>query len=201
MTIKDVKLNFIIDNATELFLNKGINNVTIKDIALAIGIGEATIYRYFSKKHNIVLAVAIKLETDVYKNYFVFEKEKSGYDRLYSFYHSYLKIFKEHQNFYKFLSEFDSFVSTLDEVSLVDYEKGLAPFYESFIKSYNDGINDNTIKEVEDIDRFYYTTTHALLGLCKKLSVSDGLLDQDKLINSIDEIQTLVNIIMYNLKK
>lgn len=200
MTIKDAKLNFVIEAAKKLFLEKGIASVTIKDFSTEIGVGEATIYRYFSKKHNIVLAVAMKLEGEVYKQYFNFENEINGYEKISAFYHSYLRIFDEHKDFYKFISEFDSYIISEDCLSLDDYEKGLMPFYKSFIESYNEGVKDKTIKEVEDINSFYLSTTHSLLGLCKKLASGDGILSQDVKSNKREEIKTLIDIIMYRLK-
>ena len=201
LTIKDAKRNFVIDAATEIFLEKGIASVTIKDIALAIGVGEATIYRYFSKKHNVVLAVAMKLEDEVYRKYFNFEKEKTGYDKINSFYNSYLKIFKEHKNFYKFISEFDSYILSEDTLILDDYEKGLMPYYQSFIDSYNQGLEDNTIEKVDDIQTFYLSTTHAIMNLCKKLASSDGILSQDYRSNKEKEIKILIDIIMFKIRK
>ncbi len=47
MSLKDLKIKFVVDVATNLFLQDSINTVTIKDIAVAADIGEATIYRYF----------------------------------------------------------------------------------------------------------------------------------------------------------
>ena len=46
------------EETAKLFFEKSINTVTIKDIADHIGIGEATIYRHYKNKYNIVLSVA-----------------------------------------------------------------------------------------------------------------------------------------------
>ena len=52
MSLKDVKMNFLVDIATDLFICRSIQDVTIKDIAVSAQVGEATIYRYFGKKHK-----------------------------------------------------------------------------------------------------------------------------------------------------
>ena len=62
MTLQELKENFIIDVAKDLFFKKSIFNVTIKDIAKEAGVGEMTIYRYFSKKQNIVLSKSLSLQ-------------------------------------------------------------------------------------------------------------------------------------------
>ena len=43
------------EETTKLFLGRSINEVTIKDIANHIGVGEATIYRHYKTKFNMVL--------------------------------------------------------------------------------------------------------------------------------------------------
>lgn len=49
MGLKDAKIKYIIDRATELFLQRSVGEVTVKDISDAVGVGEATVYRYFGK--------------------------------------------------------------------------------------------------------------------------------------------------------
>ena len=200
MTFKDMKYNFIVDNSVDLFLEKGINAVTIRDIANHIGLGEATIYRYFSKKENLVLEVAIKLEEEALNKYFSIEKDKNGYDNLYSFYNSFLKVFNENKNFYRFISEFDNFIINKD-CQMSEYEKKMEEFYILFKESYDLGINDKSINPINDVNNFYFTTTHSLMGLCKKLSIDKDILEQDLNINKEAEIEMLINIIMFSLKK
>ena len=58
MTLKDAKRNFVVDAAAELFLERSVGTGTIKDIAAASGLGEATIYRYFSGRGELLVACA-----------------------------------------------------------------------------------------------------------------------------------------------
>lgn len=92
MGFKDLKTKYLVDVATKLFLKRGINDVTIKDIASEAEIGEATIYRHFAKKQNIVLASALTLKEKVFKGYFDLSKGKTGFEKVEIFYSSYLSI-------------------------------------------------------------------------------------------------------------
>ena len=199
MTIKDMKYKLIIDGVTELFLKRGINIVTIKDVASFLGLGEATIYRYFTKKENLVTEIAIKLEEEIFNSYFKISDELNGYEAINKFYLSFLEVFINRREFYRFISEFDNFVMNKD-CNLVEYEKKLVLFYEVFMNGFNKGIDDGSIKRIEDINLFYLTTTHALMGLCKKLA-SDDILIQDEKINKANEIKMLIDIIMNSIKK
>jgi len=196
MSIKDAKLNFIVDVATDLFLEKGIFAVTIKDIAKKAGVGEATVYRYFLKKQNIVLAVAMKLVDSVFTEYFSMDEKDKGFDNVQAFFTGFYKIFVDHPEFFKFVSDFDAFIAE-SKCDLHDYESAIEDYYKVFFKSYEQGVKDKSVREVKDVYLYYLSATHALMGLCKKM-VSERLLEQDK--NGTQEISTLIDIILYGLK-
>ena len=73
------------------------------------------------------------------------------------------------------------------------------PDNEVFINAYNKGLIDKTVKEINDINSFYLTTTHALMGLCKKLANSNILI-QDEKMDKVKEIEMLIDIFMVNIK-
>ena len=196
MSIKEAKLKYIVDGATALFLEQGIDDVTVRDIAVATGVGEATVYRYFAKKQNIVVAAAMKLSGEVFEGYFRL-KGVSGLERLADFYTVFLRIFEERPDLYKFISRFDMYIAR-EKDDLSDYEKALFPFYKNFSDAYEAGIQDGTVKPTSDPNLFYLTTTHALLGLCKKMA-SENILEQDR--HGREEIKLLISIILNDLKK
>jgi AcrR family transcriptional regulator len=51
----------LIDNATELFINRGIISVTMDDLAKAVGMSKKTVYQYFANKGTLVEAVVDQL--------------------------------------------------------------------------------------------------------------------------------------------
>ncbi len=197
MTIKEVKTNFIVDTAVQLILEKSISEVTVKDIAKKAGVGEATVYRYFSTKQNLVGAVAVRLEKDIFENYFATIKG-DGYQKLAQFYKSYYLIFSAHKEFFKFINEFDAFM--LNVGTSEEYATGLDTFKKVFTDAYTQAAMEGSITPVDNPEVFYYATTHALLELCKKLS-SPEIVRQDLNINKEKEILTLTDIILHRLKK
>ena len=52
--VKESTREKLIDVSKKLFLKNSISSVTIQDIAVKANIGEATVYRYFKKKINVV---------------------------------------------------------------------------------------------------------------------------------------------------
>ena len=200
MGLKDVKENFLVDIATDLFMCRSIQDVTIKDIAVSAQVGEATVYRYFGSKQGLVVQAAMNLEKIISSDYFKPSKDSTGFENLKSFYESYLNIFKNHPNFYKFLSEFDIYMSGDNSGVLEAYEGAINQFKDVFMMAYEQGVKDGSVKSQKDINVFYYSTTHTLLELCKKLSLK-AVLNQDLIIEKEGEIKCLIEIILNSLSK
>ncbi len=200
MSLKDAKVNFLVDMATDLFMSRSIQEVTIRDIAVSAQVGEATIYRYFGKKQELVVQSAMKLQGIVSSGYFKLDDKLNGYQKLEAFYLSYLNIFDQHRNFYKFLSEFDAYMSTENKDVLNPYEDAIDQYKSAFMKAYEQGLKDGSVKEQENIDLFYFSTTHAILELCKKLALK-AVLNQDLVIEKLGEVRCFISIVLNSLKK
>ena len=199
MGIKEAKLNFFIAAAQKLFFQRGIASVTIKDIAQEVGVGEATIYRYFTKKQNIVLAVAMSIFSTVSNDYFHQSQYKTGFEKIEAFYTSFYTIFKNHRDYYNFLAEFDLYISE-EATDLGAYENAIKTFFDDFNYAYSLGLKDGSIKEIENVEVFYFATTHSILELCKKLAADSKVLKQD-VKYSTEEIEMLIKLFLNNIKK
>ena len=200
MSLKDAKINFLVDIATDLFMSHSVNEVTIRDIATSAQVGEATIYRYFGNKQNVVIQAAMKIQGIVSEDFFKLEKGKTGFEKLVLFYQSYYEIFTKHPNFYKFLSEFDVYMSGEHSDAINPYEEAIDSYKDFYMQAYVLGLKDGSIKEQKDIETFYFSTTHALLELCKKLAAKKVVLTQDKHLQKKGEVQCLIDIIVDSIK-
>ena len=199
MSLKEAKVNFIVDIATDLFMCRSVSEVTIRDIAISAQVGEATIYRYFGNKQNLVMKTAMKLQSIVSEGFFRLEKGKNGYEKLALFYESYLDIFKKHPDFYKFLNDFDAYIAVEQSDDMNPYEKAIDQYKTFYMDAYKLGLEDGSVKKQKDIEMFYFSTTHALLELCKKLAFKKAVLNQDNKIEKDSEIQCLIDIVLVSL--
>lgn len=195
MTIKDAKRNFVIDEAARLFIEKSISSVTIKDIAKASGLGEATIYRYFSGREELVVACALKLQSAVEERFFDTSATSDGYRKIEKFYNAYYETFLHEPELYRFLSEFDAYCISEGIEGLEEYADNMDRFKAAFLAAYVEGLSDGSVRPVDNIELFYYSTTHAVLSLCKKLAV-EGMIRQDKLTDKTEEIRLLTDVIL-----
>lgn len=198
--LKEVQMNYIILEASKLFLKKPIVSVTMSDIAKEIDIGEATLYRYFGKKQNLVIKVAEYLAKNVYETYFKTIKSQTGYLEIKDFFETYLKIYKENKNYYLFIYSLDAYLHSEKDFDSTSYSENISFFKNQFFSSYNKALKDKSIDETIDIDLFYRTTTISLLALCKKLS-NENILKEDQNCDEVKQIQTLINIFLYRLNR
>ena len=197
MSIKQAKIDYIVSVASQLFLSKGIDNVTLKDIAKEAGVGEATIYRHFTTKQNLVMHAAQAMANEIHNKYFDLENTESGLSMIEAFYNNFLRIYEEHPEYYRFISYFDTMI--YEDSSLENYEYSLLPYMEVYLDAYERGLIDKTINKIDNIQLFYITTTHALMSLCKKLTKDSIKLKQDTF--GKEEVSMLIDIIIYKLKK
>lgn len=199
--IKDATKRLIVEEASKLFLSKSIQGVTMSDIAREAEIGEATLYRYFGKKQNIVVEVAIMLFEKIYIGFTAKSYGNTGYEQIKSMYLYFYETFKNNPSFYSFIYEFDATILQ-DAIAINrDYENELYLFKELFDKSYELGLKDNSIKKLENKDLFYYSTTHSLLNLCKKLAIDNNSFYQNSSFSKDEEILELIRIILLSLEK
>ena len=199
MGIKDIRRSFILERTIRLFCASSIAEVKIKDVAAACSIGEATFYRYFSKKSGLIVACAMKLQEKVEK-YFSIDCDGNGFEKLSRFYYRFFEIFAEHQEYYRFLSEFDSYCIREEIKDLEQYSDGLDVFKKQFDDAYRAGVEDGSVKKLWDADLFYYSTTHAMLSLCKKLASEAYIVRQDDLTDKRQEIRTVIEVILQYLR-
>ncbi len=198
--LKDNTMNFIIKESTALFLKSSITNVTMSDIAKNVGIGEATLYRYFKKKQNIVLKVSVNLAKEVFEYYFDFDEKLTGARQMEAFYTVFPKVFRSNPDYFKFVNQLDAYLLMESDAGKGEYEDRIGQFLEIYRKAYEKGLADGTVNEIEDVKLFYYSTTHSLLNLCKYLSSPD-VLEQDNSVDKARQIDVLVELILKAVKK
>ena len=196
--MRELQDEFIAKEALKLFLKSSIAGVTMAMIAKEVGVGEATLYRHFTTKQNIVLRSVLILANNVLEE-FKEISEESGYKELEAFFNIFYDTFKNNKEFFSFINEFDAFILQ-EGFEAKGYDENILSFKDSFIKSYNKGLNDNTVNKIDDIDTFYFATTQSLLNLCKKLA-QKAIVKSDESISKENEIRALIDIILYRLKK
>ncbi len=200
MSVMDAKRNYVIETATNLVLSRPLSRVTVRDVAQEAGVGEATVYRYFSTKTSLIVACALKLQGEVSQYFLRESKPVDGYTKLVKFYASYVDLFAFRPELYRFLYEFDAFCVEQRVKGLDEYSDNLDVFRDAYLAAYREGVEDGSVRKIQNPELFYYTTTHAVLSLAKKLAVEGGIVRQDQLTDQIGEIRMLNETFLYSLR-
>ena len=198
--VTDSTKKVITETALKMFVSSSINKVRLYDIANKANVGEATIYRHFGNKQNVVLAAAIELSNRISVNYLREDDNKSGYELIKDFYGIFLKIFKNHNYYFSFLNELDSYLLEEEFEGRENYQDNLENYRTIFFSDYEKGIKDGSLREIPDVETFYFSTTHSIIALCKKLSTKK-ILEQDEYIDKEKEVVVLINTFLNYLKK
>ena len=179
----------------------------MSEIADEVGIGEAPLYRYFQKKENIVILSACNNWKRILKKYFREDfKSKttslSGYEMVKYYFDMFVRIYQEDFGFLAFIYAFDSYV-TSKQIGVEELEAYAQQFLDVkaiFDEVYDKGLIDGSIRNDVDPKIYYYSSTHALLGLCSKMA-SEAIVKTDKVVASCAQIQLLADMITKYIKK
>lgn len=200
--VKDKQKEFIVAEAAKMLLEKPIESVTISDIAHSVGVGEATIYRYFGKKENLVVLVANYLWGQINSRFFekkeLFEK-KNGLEKIKTILSLFRTMYEKQENYLSFIDDFDSFVlqKKIRTEELNEYNAVLLKNKVIFDKFFEEGQKDGSINPLINGDAFYFTITHSLLSLCEKLT-REIIVESDLTIDASLQIQILIDMaVMY----
>ncbi|MCR5599719.1 MAG: TetR/AcrR family transcriptional regulator [Ruminococcus sp.] len=206
-TLKSKRLNRAVEVSAQMFLKNGIEAVKMTDIADELGIGVATLYRYFGTKNGITIAAMTYMWNELNKMFSgIFESDvflaQSGIKQVSDLMRMFVVLYQAHPGFMRLLAEFDLMIisDAIPKKDLRDYEKSIINFYPVFEKAYMTGISDGTVREVPNIRLFYLSFAHTLMELCKKL-IQGELLPGDDFSRAEDELNTILDTAVFFLRK
>lgn len=201
--------DLVVMKAAILFLQHGISNVRMTDIAKEAGVGVATLYRHFSTKSRIVVQVAILLwrsfnvrihqlvESDDFMGL-------SGAQRLERLLREYASHYASNRAFVSFLDEFDHLVladlaqQEITPEDLAGYGDQVDSFYLIFEDAYRLGLQDGSVARQVDFRTFYRAVAHALLGVAEKLGRGEVIPSDDD-THDWEELDCIVEMAVRSL--
>jgi len=85
----------IIDKSIKIIADKGIQQLTIKNLSKSMGVSEPAIYRHFASKIDILLSILDHFSAIPEKFYSVLEAKSSAIDKLQEIFLSHIRYFSE----------------------------------------------------------------------------------------------------------
>ncbi|MFX1387409.1 MAG: TetR/AcrR family transcriptional regulator [Promethearchaeota archaeon] len=194
---KDQRRNVIIDAAEKLFLSKGFENTTMKQIANKAELGKGTLYNYYNSKDELFIAIGCKaynLIIDYTKEFT--EKEIPGIKQLMAVGYAYYEYTKKYPNYASIFHEIGvklPNISNKPKKELSDIEKeyiNLSNTYrDTFIKILTDAVKIKAIRADKHPNLIGYVLSTLTRGLIEDLLQSKDVvkkkfgLDPDDVVN------------------
>ena len=156
-----------------LFAEKGIEMVSMQEVAEECGLGIATLYRYFSTKQDFVIAIGTKKWSDYFEEVEAEFARRGGdlmnaAEELDFYLNSYILLYREHPDVLRFNQNFNGYIiheqPQLQHIG--DYLAVIGPFRNKFHKLYEKGLKDGTIRTDDAEDTMFNATMHIMLAVC-----------------------------------
>ena len=185
----------ILEKGFAIFAEKGIDNVTMTDVAKAAGIGIASLYRYYSTKPELVLAIG----TWAWKGYFeeqIMKTEeaepsiKCAAESVDLFLESFLDLYRNHKDLLRFNHFFNVYVlsGTVPSEKIRSYNTLVGALEERFAGIYRRGQEDGTLRSDVSEEVMFSTMMHLMLSAVSRYAA--GLVYFNRETNEEEELKT-----------
>ena len=205
--LRNRRMERAVTAAAGLFLERGIEDVKMTDIADASGVGVASLYRWFGTKTSVAAAALTFLWQDVRRLFSdVFDSKeftsRPGVRQMRDLMRMYVVLFTAHKDLLRLVGEFDRLIITeqLSPQELADYEKSVIDFYPIFKRAYDKGLADGTVKEMGSIHDFYTAVSHALNCMCMKF-IRGKLLPSEDFSHGEYELNLIIDMAVRYLSR
>lgn len=160
-----------------LFAERGIEHVSMQDIADAAGNGITTMYRYFGTKQKLVIEIAA-LKWRQYAEVVKAAYETAGGDTMtareeFAFYmDSYIELYKNHKAILRFNASFGAFIAhekvTAEEIA--PYYASIKFYDDKFSVAYQKALQDRTIRTDIPERELYFSVMYTMLFTAARLA-------------------------------
>ena len=174
---KMTKEQNIMEVAFQLFSEKGIEPVTMLEVAEKSGVGRATLYRYFATKMDLVIAIGAWKWEQYIKKYTEINSEildrLTGAEHLKLYYDAFIDLYRNHRDILCFNYNINSFLNyetgTLEQKQpyLVIVEHICRRFHEVYMLGLRDGTLNPEVPENEMFNSSY----HLMLAVASRYAI------------------------------
>ena len=167
----------MLETGFRVFAEKGIDAVSMQDIATACDLGIATLYRYFNTKLAFVIAIGAKK----WEEYFAEVEEEfvrrggdmmNAAEELEFYLGSYILLYREHRDILRFNQNFNGYIMQegASPAQMADYLRAVEPFSEKFHRLYEKGLRDGSIRTDDPEQTMFNVTMHIMLAVCGRFA-------------------------------
>ena len=183
--LKNERIQRVIEAAKVEFNEQGIKNSKLRLIAKRAKVGEASIYRYFKDKDDLIKIVALSYwqnHANLFDDYYysrVADKD-TGLKKVEVSLNIFHHLYKNHKGFLKFVEDFDIYFAN-EEVtqSETSFQELIYSLKKRFVTIFDEGINDGTINPKFNGEDMYSFVSQVMVSTTQKLSSRIGYLHEE----------------------
>lgn len=176
---KEIKKQNLVAVALDFFIENGIEEAKVNDIALTANLNERTAFRYFENKAQLVFDATILLWTRIRQKViddFDLNCDKSilGIDKLEFIVKSYLNLFYTSKKELLFMNEAEIYLSR-NKLMFANINTPKDSYINSngpLALAIKEGVKDGSIKNDKSLNYLYYNTYDAILGILEKMALN-----------------------------
>lgn len=208
MSVKEKTRHAFLKHARSIFIEKGISNAYMDDIAVASGKTRRTIYRHFDNKEELAYAVLIEVlkEWNAYQHEVFEQLEGNGLDQLKTFLYGIKAYMEQRLSLMKFLAEFDYYFKDahekkVSESLMIDFNE-LSRQSEYMIDALIErGIQDQSIKKLENKHLMVSTISSVLWGFGQRVAIKQQSLALELNVDPMAILNCQIDVYIEYLRK
>ena len=182
---KQEKYDHILDVGFKLFAERGIGQVILPEVAKAADVGNATLFRYFPTKTELVIAIATRRWESFIKwhNSLLTSEETqnlTGAEYLKFFLDSFLELYRNHKDILRFNYDFNSFVRSAEwtDEQKQPYLQMVDALSRQFHDLYERGMRDGTLNAEIPEQTMFSIVFHIMLAAITRYAVGLAVVNE-----------------------
>ena len=168
----------MLQTAYSLFSERGIDSVSMADIARETGYGNTTLHRYFSNKSALVVAVATwKWEEYTWERFAQrtpdILDEHTALEQYEFFLNAFIDLYNNHRDILRFNQFFNIYMRSVNEDGEVlnPYTDMIEALNTRFVRMYKKARVDKTLRTDESEQQMFSTSLHLMLAAVTRYAV------------------------------
>ena len=168
----------ILETGFSLFSQKGIDPVSMGEVAKACGVAAMTVYRYFSAKPGLVVAVATWKWSQLIDNNRKYQprpdfEDMTSAEVLDFFLDSFLRLYKNNQNILRFNQFFNVYIraENIGGETLTPYRNMIEGLADRFHVIYEKAGEDHAVRTDVPEEKMFRTILHLMMATVTRYAV------------------------------
>jgi len=198
------KLEHILDVAANLFVEKGLAETTMSEMAAAAGVSRRTLYRYYASKEDLAFAVEGRIFSRFYQD---FEKNLgelsgNGYEKLNLLLKSLPRYIQSHKKEVKFTGVFDHYFAG-EYPGSPESEKFIQMIQEDgnpLAHLIREGIVDGSIRKNVDAFLAARTIGNTIISLAQRMIIRGHHIEKEQGVAPGAILEQLMDMLMVSLR-